>query len=132
MDYAIFARTSIMRYRSVIIFLPKILSSRRRKMVTYHNGAPTTAGFEGIHGPPVLHWHQKEKKKNWIARFSAGRAFFSPTTPFRCVIRNLLFFVCVFLTGGGAEKIGRFCSYEYVCVSIYMCVFWRDVEVNGF
>lgn len=73
----------------------------------------------------------KRKKNKLDCAFFCRASFFSPTTPFRCVIRKLLFFVCVF-TGGGAEKIERFCFYEYVCVSIYMCVFWRDVEVNGF
>lgn len=123
MDYAIFARTSIMRYRSVIIFLPKILSFRQRKMVTYHNGAPTTAvRRDSWTASSTL--ASKGKKINWIARFFCRASyFFFFNHPFPVRDPKLVILRLRFLTGGGAEKIGRFCSYEYVCVSIYMCVF---------
>lgn len=124
MDYAIFARTSIMRYRSVIIFLPKILSFRRRKMVTYHNGAPTTAVRRDSWTASSTLASKGKKNKLDCAFFSAGRViFFFFNHPFPVRDPKLVILRLRFLTGGGAEKIGRFCSYEYVCVSIYMCVF---------
>lgn len=122
MDYAIFARTSIMRYRSVIIFLPKILSFRRRKMVvTYHNGAPTTAVRRDSRTASSTLASKGKKKINWIAHFSAGRAFFSPTTPFRCVIRNLLFFVYVFLPGVERKRSDASAPTS-MCVCLYLYV----------
>lgn len=120
MDYAIFARTSIMRYRSVIIFLPKILSFRRRKMVTYHNGAPTTAvRRDSWTASSTL--ASKGKKINWIARFFCRASyFFSSTTPFRCVIRNLLFFVYVFLPGEERKRSDASAPTS-MCVCLFIC-----------
>ena len=75
---------------------------------------------------------KRKKNKLDCAFFLPGELFFFFNHPFPVRDPKLVILRLRFLTGGGAEKIGRFCSYEYVCLSIYMCVFWRDVEVNGF
>lgn len=84
---------------------------------------PQPQRFEGIHGQPVLHWHQKEKKKKLdCAFFLPGELFFFFNHPFPVRDPKLVILRLRFLTGGGAEKIGRFCSYEYVCVCVYLYV----------
>lgn len=121
MDYAIFARTSIMRYRSVIIFLPKILSSRRRKMVTYHNGPQPQRGSKGFTDRQFYTGIKRKKNKLDCAFFLPGELFFfSSTTPFRCVIRNLLFFVYVFLPGEERKRSDASAPTS-MCVCLFIC-----------
>lgn len=117
MDYAIFARTSIM-LSFCDNLSPKILSSRRRKMVTYHNGPqPQRHDYDGSKGftdrQSSALASKGEKKVNWFVRFLPGELF--PSAPFRCVIRNLLFFVCVFTEGG---RVRSDASATSMCVYI--------------
>lgn len=117
MDYAIFARTSIM-LSFCDNLSPKILSSRRRKMVTYHNGPqPQRHDYDGSKGftdrQSSALASKGKKKVNWFVRFLPGELF--PSAPFRCVIRNLLFFVCVFTEGG---RVRSDASATSMCVYI--------------
>lgn len=99
MDYAIFARTSIM-LSFCDNLSPKILSSRRRKMVTYHNGPePQRHDYDGSKGftdrQSSALASKGEKKSKLVCAFFAGRAFSIRPFPVRdpkLVILRLRFY----------------------------------------
>lgn len=121
MDYAIFARTSIMRYRSVIIFLPKILSFRQRKMVTYHNGAPTTAVRRDSWTASSTLASKGKKKKIGLRVFSAGRVIFFLQPPLSGAWSETCYSSSTFSYRGRSGK-DRTLLLLRVCVSVYLYV----------